>query len=220
MSFDFHDSDVHQVFQRFEDISGIEFVLKIDIPNVPQLKFMGVEWDRALSLVLRNLELELEPDGSRLLVTAKGSNQGGPSVGFASGSGSTVFLILLSVFILKARQKKSRIKKLHKKVSLSDERLDEITKKLLYLFDVDKIYREESLSLNVLADRLNIPPHHLSWVLNVKIGKSYFGFLNHYRVEEVKKNLRDRAQRDRSILDIAFPPDSAAKALSITPSKP
>jgi len=69
MDFDFDNVDLQQIFQRFEDISGLEFVLDSDMNMVRKFTFMGIEWDRALHLVLLNLELELQLDGQTLRVT-------------------------------------------------------------------------------------------------------------------------------------------------------
>jgi AraC-like DNA-binding protein len=56
----------------------------------------------------------------------------------------------------------------------------------------------------MLADELAITPHVLSQVLNMRIGKSFYVFVNAYRVEAVKSALGDPELADRGVLEIAF----------------
>jgi len=67
-----------------------------------------------------------------------------------------------------------------------------------------KLYLQEDLTLQDLADELSISPHHLSMILNVHFRQNFYTFVNGYRVEEVKRMLADPANRDRSILSIAY----------------
>ncbi len=40
-----------------------------------------------------------------------------------------------------------------------------------------------------MSEKLNIPKHHLTEVLNNTLGKNFFQFVNEYRVAAVKKQL-------------------------------
>jgi YesN/AraC family two-component response regulator len=70
--------------------------------------------------------------------------------------------------------------------------------------EVEKIYRDESITLQSLAEELSIPHHQLSQLLNEKLNKSFSDFINTFRVEEAKKLLRDPKWADRKIISIAF----------------
>ena len=45
--------------------------------------------------------------------------------------------------------------------------------------------------MDLLSQQLDIPKHHVTEVLNTVIGRNFFQFVNQYRVEAVKKLLRD-----------------------------
>jgi len=77
-------------------------------------------------------------------------------------------------------------------------------KKLSYLMEVEKLYREESISLQSLADKLAITPHQLSQLLNEKLNSTFPDYINNYRIEEARELLVDPAWADRKVISIAF----------------
>jgi ligand-binding sensor domain-containing protein/AraC-like DNA-binding protein len=119
--------------------------------------------------------------------------------------GVFLFLLVLAsvIYFLYNKQKKWR-QKSYKHSSLNLIFAEECIKKLTHLMEVEKIYRDESISLQSLAEELSIPHHQLSQLLNEKLNKSFSDFINTYRVEEAKKLLRDPKWADRKIISIAF----------------
>jgi len=51
------------------------------------------------------------------------------------------------------------------------------------------LYRDPELKLNNLAQKLNIPAHQLSQVLNDNLGKSFSTFINEYRINEAAERI-------------------------------
>jgi AraC-like DNA-binding protein len=74
--------------------------------------------------------------------------------------------------------------------------------KLNRLMATEQYFLESDLSLQSLADRVKISPHHLSQILNEKLGKSFYDYVNEQRVEYASRLLLSEPQR--SITDIAF----------------
>jgi AraC-like DNA-binding protein len=70
--------------------------------------------------------------------------------------------------------------------------------------EIEKIYRDENISLQSLSGKLSITPHQLSRIINENLNKNFPDFINTYRVEEAKRILADPNQADRKILTIAF----------------
>ena len=204
MDFDFNNIDLNQIFQRFETISGFKFEVDSEINIVRKFSFKGLEWDKALYLILLNLELELQLDNGVFRVIKARPQSSRFSIYFLAGIVFTVLLVALAFIFIRQAKKRIKIRQIDKKYPLPEDRVEEIIKSLDYLFGVEKIYRDESLSLHSLAEKLDIPSHQLSWIINNKIGRSFFEFLNHYRVEEVKKRLTDSRDNDRTILEIAY----------------
>jgi AraC-like DNA-binding protein len=68
----------------------------------------------------------------------------------------------------------------------------------------NKPYLEPDLSIYKVAASLDVPRHHVSQVINEQAKKSFYDFVNSYRVEEVKKMLISPAMNNRNILGIAL----------------
>ncbi len=67
-----------------------------------------------------------------------------------------------------------------------------------------KPYLEPELTLSALSEKLSIPSHHLSQVINEKFELNFFDFVNQYRVEEAKKRILDPAYAGLSLFGIAL----------------
>jgi len=74
--------------------------------------------------------------------------------------------------------------------------------KLNRLMATEQCFLESDLSLQSLADRVKISPHHLSQILNEKLEKSFYDYVNEQRVEYARQLLLK--EPGRSITDIAF----------------
>jgi AraC-like DNA-binding protein len=157
----------------------------------------------------------------RFWVTACSSdgvwNESGASFDFTITSGFSLgrfllilfFLSLLTAFLFLVVRKKiilpARAKtKKYKTSTLDREEAREIVKKLTHLLEYEKVYRDETISLQSLAQELSISYHRLSQIINEKMQKNFFDLINGYRVEEAKKRLVDPAEGARNVLAIAF----------------
>ncbi len=69
--------------------------------------------------------------------------------------------------------------------------MEEIKNKIFVFFDKEKPYLNADFNMTVFSEKMNIPKHQLTTVLNKFIGKNFFKFVNEFRVEEVKKSLLD-----------------------------
>jgi AraC-like DNA-binding protein len=70
--------------------------------------------------------------------------------------------------------------------------------------DVEKVYLNPDLSLSDFARHLGTGRNQLSFVINDKVGKSFYDFINEYRVNEVMKLLKEPGRRGEKLLSIAF----------------
>lgn len=80
--------------------------------------------------------------------------------------------------------------------------LDRLQNRLSHLMEVEKIYLNEDLSLEVLAEELELHPRQLSEFLNGKKQTSFNSFLHSYRIREAKDLLIKYPEKNVS--DIGF----------------
>jgi AraC-like DNA-binding protein len=70
---------------------------------------------------------------------------------------------------------------------------------------VERIYRQEGLTIGGLAAKLDVPEYRLRQAINEGLGyRNFNAFLNRYRIEEAKAALSDPSQRDVAVLTIAM----------------
>lgn len=80
--------------------------------------------------------------------------------------------------------------------------VDSIVHKMEIKMKRDKLFSDEEISLSSFAQELQISPHQLSQILNERVNKNFYQYINEYRIDEAKKILVERA--DDTILSIAY----------------
>ena len=91
------------------------------------------------------------------------------------------------------------------KEGLIDEHLMlEIVNNLEKVMKEDKPYLNKILSLNLLADKLNIRIHILSYILNTHYNENFYTYVNNFRIDYCKALLKNPKKQHLSIEGIAF----------------
>ncbi len=80
----------------------------------------------------------------------------------------------------------------------------ELKENLVHLFAVDKIYKENTISLDMVADKLNTTRHNASQIINEHFNVSFHEFVNMYRIKEAKQMLAEDYQRKLNIINVAY----------------
>jgi AraC-like DNA-binding protein len=80
-----------------------------------------------------------------------------------------------------------------------------LLRRLDHLMTVERIYRQEGLTIGALAAKLELPEYRLRQAINEGLGyRNFNAFLNRYRIDEAKAALSDPSQRDVPVLTIAM----------------
>ncbi len=95
---------------------------------------------------------------------------------------------------------------------IPDTESDPKISELVEIMNREKPFLEQELTLGELALQLNMHSHQLSTMLNDSIGKSFFEFINDYRVEEFKKLAVNPKNKHISILGLAMEAGFNSKA--------
>lgn len=95
---------------------------------------------------------------------------------------------------------------------LSQKTLNEYASQVAITMENDRLYLEEALSLRTLAARVKLDPNLVSHVLNTIIRKSFYDYVNEFRVEEVKRKIEDKSLAHLKIVELAFDSGFNSKA--------
>jgi AraC-like DNA-binding protein len=215
IEFNFKRAPVKRILSLFSKISGLKIEAEPNIIGEMSCKGKKIPWDEALDFFLRENRLYMTLESDTFLRIHKFEPNGMDNAKEAyrpSIFSKTIFLNFLSLLLLallgaalyRISKKKFRGKRKSKKISLDPIKADEYLKGLVFLFEVKKIYRDEDISLQLVAEKLSIPAYQLSLVINEKMNKTFFDLVNDYRIEEVKKHLSDPNQSRKKVLDIAL----------------
>jgi len=92
----------------------------------------------------------------------------------------------------------------YERSGLSQEKAKMFADQLLDMMKQEKLYTDNSLSLHKLAEKLSLSPHNLSEVINTQLHQNLFDFVNKFRVEKVKEDLKNSEKQNLTLLSIAF----------------
>lgn len=128
--------------------------------------------------------------------------------------GFTVFIFLYSFFGIKQPAIFSNQKELnqsddnntnkYERSGLKEEAAQQYLKQLINYIELEKPYLNGTLNIQDIAYKLNIPRHYLTQIINEKLGKNFYTFINEYRVEEFKKRISDKNNQHITLLGIAY----------------
>lgn len=111
------------------------------------------------------------------------------------------FMMIQHPDIFRKRAQKQSTK--YAKSSLSKEEKEAILEQLTQLMQTEKLYRDNLISLPLLAKKMAVSNHSISQVLNEQLQKNFFGFLADYRINEAKEILSNPQSKDLTIEEIA-----------------
>jgi AraC-like DNA-binding protein len=92
----------------------------------------------------------------------------------------------------------------YQKSTLTEAQSEQHLASLLELMQTEQLYLEGELKLLDVAEKLNVSTNNLSQIINEKLGKNFYDFVNEYRVETAKELLLNPKKQHLTLLAIAF----------------
>lgn len=92
----------------------------------------------------------------------------------------------------------------YQKSGLKSEIAEGYIQILVKCMEETEVWKDAELSISKLSNQTAIPKHQLSEVLNEYLGKSFYEFVNEYRVEYAKQLLMNKDYSNWSIIAIAY----------------
>ena len=112
---------------------------------------------------------------------------------------------------LDSQQNKTQLEKLESQNDYVDYK-DEVSIRLIEYMDSEKPFLNPELSLQELADKLNVSRHQLSAAINKQQNMNFYVFVNKYRVGEVKKLMTNPENKNFKIISLAYDAGFNSKA--------
>ena len=81
---------------------------------------------------------------------------------------------------------------------------DKIKGRLLALMVDEKLYQDPELSILEVSQKLSVPRHYVTQVLNDDLQRNFYTFINEYRIEDAKLRLRDPKYDNLTVLAIGY----------------
>lgn len=95
---------------------------------------------------------------------------------------------------------------------LQETQKEKYINKLKAYVELEKPFQSSDLTLAQLSEKVNIPPHYLSQVINEKLNTNFLDFVNGYRVKAAQEMLTDPKFSHYTIISIAYEAGFNAKS--------
>jgi AraC-like DNA-binding protein len=105
---------------------------------------------------------------------------------------------------MQAQPQKSAPEKQTSQSRLDAATTERLLNRLNTLMQEEKLYTQAELSLQSLASQVGTQPYLLSELLNRHLNRSFFDYINQFRIEEVKTRLRSPESKTYTLLSIAM----------------
>jgi AraC-like DNA-binding protein len=94
-------------------------------------------------------------------------------------------------------------KRKYKKSGLQEQEKEAILNQIKRIMEEEGNFKNPLVSLPLISKKLGTPVHHISQVINEKLGQSFFEMIANYRIEEAKRLLKDPAKARLTVEDVA-----------------
>lgn len=95
-------------------------------------------------------------------------------------------------------------KRKYKKSLFNQQELETYKKRLTTFMEDDELFLDADLSLKSLAERMVLPPNHMSQLLNEGFHQNFADFVNTYRLEWFKNELKTTKAHHLTLLGLAY----------------
>ncbi|MCW3804527.1 helix-turn-helix domain-containing protein [Plebeiibacterium marinum] len=92
----------------------------------------------------------------------------------------------------------------YKHSSLKEAQANAYMQKIIDYINASAIWKDNELSIDKISAQTGIPKYYISQVLNEKVQKNFYTFINEYRIEYAMKLIKSPEHKNWSFVAIAF----------------
>lgn len=112
------------------------------------------------------------------------------------------FIEIMGRFIQKKEPKVPKVKT--KKLLFSPDEMKKYKTRLLELMEQEQLFLNADLSLRMLASYVNLPPNHMSQLLNEGFQQNFSDFVNTYRLQTFTNKIQKESAHRLTMLAVAY----------------
>jgi len=121
----------------------------------------------------------------------------------------TIFLVFTTILVFKGMAQLKiftgiKDKPKYAELKLPEPEIQKHVNQLTQYMSTEKPYLIPSLTIEDVSQKLSIPTWQLSQVINSTFKQNFFNFINRYRIEEVKQQLKKKSSSKKTILEILY----------------
>jgi AraC-like DNA-binding protein len=84
--------------------------------------------------------------------------------------------------------------------------------RLLEFMKTEKPHLDPEINLALLSSKLKVSPEYLSDIINSRLNKNFYDFINHYRIEEFKQLCKAPESKKLTLISLAYDSGFNSKA--------
>jgi len=92
----------------------------------------------------------------------------------------------------------------YKNSGMTQSYSEELKQDLERLFNEEKVYKENNITLDILASKIGTTRHNTSQIINEHFKINFFEMVNKFRIQEAKEILKNDSYKNLSIINIAY----------------
>ncbi len=92
----------------------------------------------------------------------------------------------------------------YKKSSLTSSFSEELKDQLVRLMENEKVFKQNTLNLDVLSEMLGTTRHNTSQVINEHFDINFYDLINKFRIQEAVNIIHNRDEEKKSLIEIAY----------------
>ncbi len=97
-----------------------------------------------------------------------------------------------------------KVERKYKKSLFNKEELKQYKDRLIALMEQEELFLEAELSMRLLSEHMNLPPNHMSQLLNEGFDQNFADYVNSYRLENFKSKLQQTDSHQLTLLALAY----------------
>lgn len=92
----------------------------------------------------------------------------------------------------------------YERSGLKEKDAERFLEKLIAYMEREKPYLNGDLTIHDVAEKIKIPRHYITQIINEKLNKNFYTFINEYRINEIKKMISSKEFDHLTLIAIAY----------------